>query len=109
MSGCRFCDGPLDDRHHWTGKDSMGRYLDPWFVVGCCHDHHELTHDDLKGLRLESARELARLHGLALPELLEQVPLKVGYLAEELHEGSPLRRRQQWSRGIGLRRARRYR
>jgi hypothetical protein len=41
------CSNPASGfRHHPTGKDGRGRYLDPVFVAGLCSDHHPLVHDD---------------------------------------------------------------
>jgi hypothetical protein len=40
-------------RHHPTGKDAAGKYLDPWFRAGFCHSHHVLVHDDWKTHRVE--------------------------------------------------------
>jgi hypothetical protein len=36
----------LSRRHHPTGKDEQGDYLDPEFTLDHCHDCHELIHDD---------------------------------------------------------------
>jgi hypothetical protein len=33
-------------RHHLTGRDHTGGYLDPELTVPVCHDHHTLFHDD---------------------------------------------------------------
>ena len=41
---------------------------------------------ELESLGFERARELAGLHSLALAELLEEVALEVGHLAEKLDE-----------------------
>lgn len=41
------CPNPASGlRHHPTGKDAAGQYLDPQYKAGLCHDHHELVHDD---------------------------------------------------------------
>lgn len=41
------CPNPASGfQHHPTGTDSDGKYFDPWFRVGLCHDHHYLVHDD---------------------------------------------------------------
>lgn len=52
MSGCEFCGGPIQRRHHPTGRDEHGGYLDPEFRRPLCHDHHELVGDDLYTLEL---------------------------------------------------------
>jgi len=54
MSGCEFCGGPVERRHHPTGRDEQDRYLDYEFVRGLCHDHHELVHDDSQTLGWEN-------------------------------------------------------
>lgn len=46
MASCEFCGGSVERRHHPTGRDEQGRYLDYEFVRDLCHDHHELVHDD---------------------------------------------------------------
>jgi hypothetical protein len=52
--GCIYCDRPAERRHHPSGKDEHGRYLDPDFAVPTCHDHHELIGDDRRTLGVEA-------------------------------------------------------
>ena len=53
---CFACGSRAEDGHHPTGRGFDGRYLDPWFRTGLCHDDHELAHDDLRTAGLELAR-----------------------------------------------------
>jgi hypothetical protein len=45
VSRCWACGGPLERKHHPTGRGPDGRYLDPRFRAALCHDDHELIHD----------------------------------------------------------------
>ncbi len=55
--GCGACGDPIVRKHHLTGRDDRGGYLDPELIQDLCHDHHELVHDDLKTLELEKVAQ----------------------------------------------------
>jgi hypothetical protein len=84
MSGqrCLFCGGSAERDHHCTGRDALGRYIDPGFVAPTCHDDHELTHDDwyTHGAGDGLVETATFLHALQLG--LERVGMFVGRLAE---------------------------
>jgi len=52
VSACVFCGGPSEYRHHPTGRDRSGGYLDPDYTVPVCHDDHCLVHDDFQTLEV---------------------------------------------------------
>jgi hypothetical protein len=58
---CIFCGGPVERRHHPTGRDEQNRYLDREFTVPTCHTHHELLGDDRRTLGLETPGGLLTL------------------------------------------------
>src|SRR5271154_2787479 len=43
---CLLCPDPSDDRHHVTGRDANGHYLDPKLTGPVCHSCHELVGED---------------------------------------------------------------
>src|SRR5437879_938346 len=50
---CSFgCGRRADQFHHATGRDHLGRYLDPMLVLPTEHDCHEFAHDDWRQERL---------------------------------------------------------
>lgn len=73
---CTFGDEPGEDRHHPTGRDDEGRYLDPSFMASLCHDDHELCHDDLKTGAIENTRPI--------PTFLERLQLGLERLSRFL-------------------------
>ena len=85
MSGderCLFCGAPAERDHHCTGRDALGRYLDPEFVGPTCHDDHELVHDDwhTRGVGDGRVETATFLHALELG--LTRTAMFVGRLAE---------------------------
>ena len=56
MSRCWACGGPVERRHHPTGKDEEGAYLDPRFIGPFCHDDHEFVHDGWRAQGIECLR-----------------------------------------------------
>ena len=57
MSGaCEFCGGPFDRLHHPTGRDHLGRYLDPMLVLPTDHDCHVFVHDDWRHENLDKLK-----------------------------------------------------
>ena len=53
MSGCWGCGGPVERRHHPTGRGHDGRYLDRRFRAPLCHDDHEFIHDGWRAQGIE--------------------------------------------------------
>jgi len=51
---CFLCPKPVAQRHHLTGRDPTGAYLDPQLTVGLCASHHVLVHEDLRSQRLDT-------------------------------------------------------
>lgn len=47
---CVWCGAQASRRHHPTGRDYAGQYLDADLTVPGCHDCHELVHDDRRTL-----------------------------------------------------------
>jgi len=54
VTGCAFGDEPAELRHHPTGRDEHGRYLDPDLTLPACHDDHTFVHDDWRDLGIEA-------------------------------------------------------
>lgn len=54
---CLVCRGRAPWRHHPTGRDDQGAYLDPDLKSPVCHDDHQLAHDDWKTLGLEEVED----------------------------------------------------
>jgi hypothetical protein len=104
--GCLWC-GSSDCRvHHPTGRGPDGRYLDRDLRFPCCHDHHELSHDDWRALGIHDLgrnqapeRKLARVERVELR--LRRLAVTVARLAEAYpqHEWSAAfaRALKQWA------------
>jgi len=76
MSACGFGPDPVERRHHPTGRDFAGKYLDPKLIIESCHSHHELCHDDWKTLGLQELDQEA--------SILEENELRMRRLASNL-------------------------
>ncbi|MGA2165215.1 MAG: hypothetical protein ABSH36_12195 [Solirubrobacteraceae bacterium] len=76
---CLYCAGDNALRHHPTGRDNQGSYLDSGLMLPFCHDHHELIHDDWRTLDIQDSdsgeRSAPRL------SLVERVELRLRRLA----------------------------
>ncbi|MEX0983924.1 MAG: hypothetical protein WD096_02620 [Actinomycetota bacterium] len=62
-----FGSDEADRRHHPTGRDAYGDYLDPDLIAPCTHSEHETVHDDWKTLGLENP--------IPTPSFLERLEL----------------------------------
>jgi hypothetical protein len=76
---CLICGVEVTEAHHPTGRDPQGLYLDPALVLPLCRDHHELSHDDWRMLRIADPAE--GCSGAAPLTLVERVALRLRRLA----------------------------
>lgn len=81
---CPFSGDLADDRHHLTGTDAAGGYLDPDLVVPTSHSDHELIHDDWHTLGLADAPD-----GLTLTGRLELRLRRLAVAIERFAEAQP--------------------
>jgi hypothetical protein len=95
---CLLCCEEFEKRHHVTGRDARGRYLDLRLPAPVCHSCHCLCHDDwntagvgdqvVPGTRLEALelrlRRTALLLGRLAPTLPDPLGAFVAALAEAL-------------------------
>lgn len=93
---CVVCGGPDACRHHLTGRDAGGKYLDPALRGLLCPSCHPLTHEDWNtaGVRdrispatfLDSLQLRLRRTALFLGRLAPTIPGPVGHLVAGLAE-----------------------
>ena len=89
-TGCLICDARSVRAHHLTGRDADGRYLDPDLKLPCCHDHHELAHDDWRILNLQDPSEKEHSDaGLSFVERVERRLRRAASFMARLAEAYP--------------------
>ncbi len=52
---CAFCGKPARNAHHITGRAPDHSYLHDELTVELCHQHHVLTHNDLRAQHIDVA------------------------------------------------------
>ncbi len=66
---CAACGHQATHRHHLTGRDASGRYLDPDLWTWLCHDDHSIQDDDWRSIGVDGTP--------SVPMFLERLELSL--------------------------------
>ncbi len=70
---CAACGCQATHRHHVTGRDGSGRYLDPDLWAPLCHGDHSIQDDDWRSIGVDGTP--------SVPTFLERLELSLRRLA----------------------------